>query len=113
MVPADENPTDSPVRFEVFLRVRLERIPTLEEELIENKVAKAIGPGGAVVRSWMALDKGEIIRFRLGPYDTGAGVVYVSSGLAPGADGIQRLGLKFLDAPLPATLIPADARPLP
>jgi hypothetical protein len=36
--------------------------------------------------------------------------MYVSAGT--GTDGIQRLGLKFLDAPLPLSLIPADAKPL-
>jgi hypothetical protein len=61
----------------------------------------------------MAVDKGEMIRFLLGSYETRAEVMYVSTGTGAGMDGIQRLGLKFLDAPLPEALIPADARPLP
>jgi hypothetical protein len=39
--------------------------------------------------------------------------MYVSMGEGPGLDGVQRLGLKFLDAPLPESFIPQDARPLP
>ena len=62
----------------------------------------------------MAVDKGEMIRFFAGSdYETRAEVTYVSMGSGAGMDGIQRLGLKFLDAPLPESLIPADARPLP
>ena len=58
----------------------------------------------------MALEKGEMIRFRLGPYETRAEVMYVSAGAA---DGVQRLGLKFLDAPMPEGFIPENAQPLP
>jgi hypothetical protein len=36
--------------------------------------------------------------------------MYVSTS---SADSILRLGLRFLDAPLPDDLIPADATPLP
>jgi hypothetical protein len=38
--------------------------------------------------------------------------MYVSNGFGDGMDGIQRLGLKFLDAPLPEAAIPEDAKPL-
>ena len=55
----------------------------------------------------------EIHHFVGKDYETRAEVMYVSTGAGEGMDGIQRLGLKFLDAPLPETLIPADARPLP
>ncbi len=34
-------------------------------------------------------------------------------GLPRARTAFKRLGLQFLDAPLPAALIPADARPLP
>jgi hypothetical protein len=72
-----------------------------------------IAAGGALVRSRMAVDKGEMIRFKVGDgYDTRAEVMYVSLGSGPGMDGMQRLGLRFLDAPLPETLIPTDAKPL-
>ena len=114
-MPEDEKAAqaDSRLLFEVTLPVRLDRIPTMGEELVENTIAEVIGPGGAIVRSSMALDKGEIIRFQLGSYETRAEVQYISSGLGRGMDGIQRLGLSFLDAPLPVALIPTDARLLP
>jgi hypothetical protein len=99
-------------RFEVSLPVRIERIPTWRDPSPqgEDTSTEVIAVGGALVRSRMALDKGEMIRFRLGPYDTRAEVMYVSAG---GTDGVQRLGLKFLDAPLPEGFIPEDASPLP
>jgi hypothetical protein len=102
-------------RFEVSLPVRLGRIATWRDPSAqaEETLAEVIAAGGALVRSRMAVDKGEMIRFRIGDYETRAEVTYVSSGAGPGMDGIQRLGLKFLDAPLPEALIPADARPLP
>ena len=56
----------------------------------------------------------ETIRFFAGnDYETRAEVTYVSTGSGSDRDGIQRLGLKFLDAPLPESLIPEGARPLP
>jgi hypothetical protein len=103
-------------RFEVAMPVRLARIATWRDPSaqIEDTLAEVIATGGALVRSRMALDKGEMIRFMAGDsYETRAEITYVSNGSGAGMDGIQRLGLKFLDAPLPAALIPADARPLP
>lgn len=102
-------------RFVVSLAVRIERIaswrsPTAQAE---DTTAEAIATGGALVRSRMAVDKGEVIRFRLQDYETRAEVTYASARSDGDAKGIQRLGLKFLDAPLPDSLIPADARPLP
>ena len=99
-------------RFEVSLPVRIERIPTWRDPSPqgEDTCTEVIAVGGALVSSRMALEKGEMIRFRLGPYDTRAEVMYVSGG---GADGGQRLGLKFLDAPMPEDFIPEDAQPLP
>jgi hypothetical protein len=62
----------------------------------------------------MAVDKGEMIQFAIGDdYETRAEVMYVSNGRGPGLDGVQRLGLKFLDAPLPESFIPSGAEPLP
>jgi len=100
-------------RFEVSLPVRIERIPTWRDPSpqAEETVADIIAVGGALVRSRMAVEKGDMIRFRLGSYDTRAEVMYVSAG--GGVEGVQRLGLKFLDAPLPESLIPEDAQPLP
>ena len=99
-------------RFEVSLPVRIERIATWRNPAaqVEETTAEVIAAGGALVRSRMAVDKGELIRFRLGGYETRAEVMYASG--EGGADA-QRLGLKFLDAPLPDELIPAGARPLP
>jgi hypothetical protein len=100
-------------RFEVALEVRLSRIPNWRDSSpqTEETVAEVIATGGALARSRMAVDKGEMIRFQLDGYETRAEVMYVSAG--GGTDGVQRLGLKFLDAPLPESFIPADAQPLP
>lgn len=102
-------------RFAVSLPVRLERIPTWRDpsEQTEDTSAEVIAAGGALVRSRMATEKGEMIRFVLDGYSTRAEVMYVASGQGAGMDGVQRLGLKFLDAPLPATFIPEGAQPLP
>ena len=103
-------------RYEVTMRVRIERIASWRDPSAqaEETVADVIATGGALVRSLMAVEKGEIIRFCVGKdYETRAEVMYVAMGSGPGMDGIQRLGLKFLDAPLPESFIPADARPLP
>ncbi len=102
-------------RFEVALPVRIERIPTWRDPSPqgEDTIAEVIAVGGALVRSRMAVEKGEMIRFRLGPYETRAEVMYVSAGSGDGLGGAQRLGLKFLDSPLPDAYIPEDAVPLP
>ena len=103
-------------RYEVRLDVSIARIATWREPdaQAEDTIAEAIATGGALVQSRMAVEKGEIITFSLGDdYDTRAEVMYVSAGEGAGLDGIQRLGLKFLDAPLPESLIPSDAQPLP
>jgi hypothetical protein len=101
-------------RFEVRMDVRIGRIATWRDSSaqVEETVAEVIAEGGALVRSRMAVEKGEMIRFLLSDYETRAEVMYVSAGTGAGMDGIQRLGLKFLDAPLPESLIPADAKPL-
>ena len=101
-------------RFEVKMQVRLGRIPTWRDpsDQVEDTVTDVIAEGGALVRSRMAVEKGEMIRFLVADYETRAEVMYVSAGTGAGMDGIQRLGLKFLDAPLPQSLIPADAKPL-
>lgn len=102
-------------RFQVALPVRIARIATWRDRSaqVEETLAEVIAAGGALVRSRMAVEKGEMIRFELEGYETRAEVMYVSMGTGAGMDGVQRLGLKFLDAPFPQSLIPADARPLP
>jgi len=101
-------------RFEVRMPVRIGRIPTWRDAStqVEDTVAEVIAEGGALVRSRMAVERGDVIAFHASGYETRAEVMYVSAGAGPGMDGIQRVGLKFLDNPLPLTLIPADARPL-
>jgi hypothetical protein len=100
-------------RFEVSLAVHLERIATWRDPStqVEETTAEVIAAGGALVRSRMAVERGELIQFRLASYATRAEVMYASA--ASGSEDMQRLGLKFLDAPLPDSLIPRDARPLP
>ena len=103
-------------RFEVTMPVQVARIATWRDPSAqsEDTIADVIAEGGALVRSRMAVEKGEMIRFSVGTaYDTRAEVMYVSAGSGGGADGVQRLGLKFLDGPLPEALIPPNARPLP
>ena len=102
-------------RFEVRMPVRISRIASWRDPSAqtEETLADVIAAGGALVRSRMAVEKGETIRFAVGEvYDTRAEVMYVSVGAPGGADGVQRLGLRFLDAPLPSALIPPDAQPL-
>jgi hypothetical protein len=102
-------------RFEVTMPVRIARIATWRDPSAqsEDTHAEVVAAGGALVRSRMAIEKGEMVRFLVGDaYDTRAEVMYVSLGSGPGTDGVQRVGLRFLDAPLPESLIPADARPI-
>ena len=103
-------------RFQASLDVRLSRIASWREPASQSEetTTDAIAAGGALVRSQMAVEKGQIIQFAIGDgYETRAEVTYVSTGAGPGQDGVQRLGLKFLDAPLPGSFIPEDAQPLP
>ena len=110
-------------RYEVNLAVRIARLPNWRapEAQAEETTAEVIAAGGALVRSLMAVEKGEIIEFAIPGDGNGKAdgfksrseVMYVSKGEGPGLDGIQRLGLKFLDAPLPETFIPPGALPLP
>lgn len=99
-------------RFEATVKVRLSRIPTWRDPSTqqEETVTDVVARGGALVRTRMVVEKGEILSLGAGAsYTTRAEVMYVS---AASADGILRLGLRFLDAPLPEHLIPPDAKPL-
>lgn len=103
-------------RFQVSLEVKLSRITSWREPApqTEETTTDVLAAGGALVRSSMAVEKGQIIQFAVGDeYETRAEVTYVSTGEGSGQDGIQRVGLKFLDAPLPDSLIPVGAEPLP
>ena len=55
---------------------------------------------------------GEVLTFETGGHKTRAEVTYVSAPTG-GGDSQLRLGLRFLDAPLPDALIPPNAKPLP
>lgn len=98
-------------RFEVSTPVRIERIPNWRDASSqgEDTEAEVLASGGALVRTRMAVEKGDILRFRLASYESRAQVMYTSEGSDPG-DAVLRLGLKFLDSPLPATFIPPNAR---
>jgi len=110
-------------RFEVNMAVRIGRLPNWREPApqTEETTAEVIAAGGALVRSLMAVEKGEIIEFAIPGDGNGKAdgfksrseVMYVSTGQGAGLDGVQRLGLKFLDAPLPEAFIPPGALPLP
>ena len=110
-------------RYEVSLTARIARIPSWRqpEPQSEETTAEVIAAGGALVRSLMAVEQGEIVEFSIAGNGNGTGngfrsrseVMYVSSGEGPDLDGVQRLGLKFLDAPLPEAFIPPGALLLP
>jgi hypothetical protein len=101
-------------RFSAFLPVRLGRIPTWKAPTpqTEDTVTDVVARGGALVRSRMAVEKGDVLTFEIQSFRTRAEVTYVSAP-ASALDNVQRLGLRFLDAPLPESLIPAGAKPLP
>jgi PilZ domain len=98
-------------RFAIELNVRLSRLPSWRNDRVqlEDTVTEVIAKGGALVRSRMAVEKGETLQFEIAPaFKSRAEVMYVS-----GATGALLLGLRFLDVPLPGHLIPANAKPLP
>jgi hypothetical protein len=100
-------------RYEATLRIRIARIPTWRDpsDQAEETVTDVVAKGGALVRSRMAVEKGDVLSFEVGKdYKTRAEVMYVSTS---SGDGILRLGLRFLDSPLPDRLITSDAKPLP
>jgi PilZ domain len=98
-------------RFAIALNVRLSRLPSWRSETrqSENTVTEVIAKGGALVRSRMAVEKGETLELEIAPgFKTRAEVMYLA-----GEAGALRLGLRFLDVLLPGHLIPAAAQPLP
>ena len=100
-------------RYEATLRIRLSRIPSWRDPSVqsEDTLTDVVAKGGALVRTRMAVEKGDVLKFEIGTdYETRSEVMYVSTS---SPDGILRLGLRFLDAPLPGNLIPAGAQPLP
>jgi hypothetical protein len=102
-------------RFEAALPVRLSRIRTWKNEAPQTEETKTevIAKGGALVSSAMAVEKGDLLLFELAPaYKTRAEVIYASFVPTSGGGSLQRLGLRFIDAPLPDEMIPPDAQPL-
>jgi hypothetical protein len=86
-------------RFEAALPVRLSRIRTWKNETPQSEETKTevIAKGGALVRSGMAVEKGDLLLFELRPeYKTRAEVIYTS--LVPTSTGapVQRLALHRL-----------------
>lgn len=100
-------------RFEARIKVRIGRLATWKtpNPQAEETVTEVIARGGALVRSRMAVERGDVLNFETGGYKTRAEVTYVSA--SAGIGNALLLGLRFLDAPLPDALIPADAKPLP
>lgn len=97
-------------RFAVEISVRLSRLPSWRNEDVqsEDTMTEVLARGGVLVRSRMALEKGEIVQLEVpGAFRTKAEVIHVSGGT-----GFLRLGLRFLDSLLPDHLIPLDAQPL-
>lgn len=99
-------------RFEATLSVRLGRLPSWKTPTAqkEDTTTEVIAKGGALVRSRMVVERGEVLMFEAAGYRTRAEVMYVSA--AKEGETALRLGLRFLDAPLPDALIPAGAKPL-
>lgn len=98
-------------RYTAAMRVKLSRMPTWRDKTIqaEDTVTEVIARGGALVRSRMAIEEGEILVFEVEPhFRTRAEVLYLSRASAE--DGpYLRLGVRFLDKPMPEHLIPFDA----
>jgi hypothetical protein len=102
-------------RFEAKIPVRLGRLPLWKNPTAqaEDTTTEVIARGGALVLSRMAVEKGENVVFEAGGgFRTRAEVMYVSATKAASGEAVLRLGLRFLDAPFPDSLIPPGAKPL-
>jgi hypothetical protein len=89
-------------RFELFLKLRVRRDAEAMGTLEELTVAENLSKTGARVRTSLPIGKGEILYLEEigGDFKTRAEVRYVRIG----SDQVPRLGLKFLDGPLPERL---------
>ncbi len=102
-------------RFEAKIPVRLGRIPLWKNPAAqaEDTTTEVVARGGALVLSHMAVEKGETVVFEAeGGFRTRAEVMYVSTAKGGSGEAVLRLGLRFLDAPFPDSLIPAGAKPV-
>jgi PilZ domain-containing protein len=91
-------------RREVFLNLRLKRTdPSTGQVQEETTVTDNVSPGGARVRTGMAVSKGEVLMVEevSGPFRTRAEI----RNLFIGKDGIPRLNLSFLDGILPDRIL--------
>lgn len=91
-------------RLDAFLNLRLKRTdPATGQVQEETTVTENLGPGGARVRTGMAVSKGEILMVEevSGPFRTRAQI----RNLYIGKDGIPRLNLSFLDGVLPERIL--------
>src|SRR5260221_8684571 len=100
-------------RLEARIKVRIGRLATWKTPTphAEETATQVIARGGALVRSRMAVKRGEALTFEAGGDKTRSEITYVSA--SAGVGNALLLGLRFLDAPLPDALIPWDAKPLP
>jgi hypothetical protein len=101
-------------RYHAVLPVRVSRLPTWKSSTHETEetTTEVIARGGCMVRSRLAVQSGETLSVAFGKqYESRAEVGYVVPAIE-GDDRFLRVGLRFLDAPFPDELIPADAEPL-
>jgi hypothetical protein len=98
-------------RYAVTLPVKLGRVKSWKSDRaqLEDTVTEVIAKGGALVRTHMAIDMGESVIFEAEGFKTQAEVTYVGPVTLPDGNMCLRVGLRFLDAPLPESLIPPGA----
>lgn len=101
-------------RYNAVLPVRLSRLPNWKSPTRESEdtTTEVIARGGCMVRSHLAVQPGETLVFCHGKnYESRVEVGYVVPAVE-GEERFLRVGLRFLDAPFPDELVPADAEPL-
>jgi hypothetical protein len=98
-------------RYAVTLQVKLSRTPSWRNDRpqVEDTETEVIARGGALVRTHMAIDKGEMVVFEASGFRSQAEVMYVGPVTLPTGDMCLRVGLRFLDSPMPDSLIPPGA----
>ena len=102
-------------RYAGSLQVTLSRMPTWRDKAVqrEETTTEVIAQGGALVRTRMAVEEGEVLIFEVEPhYKTKAQVLYITRAATPEGDVYLRIGIRFIDELMPESLIPFDAEPL-
>jgi hypothetical protein len=105
LMPGDQPPDRRrQPRYAVFVTLRLTRLNEDSAAGRELTVAEDLGPGGARVPTSLPVSKGEIVLVEEvgGDFSTQAEV----RNTFVGQDHVARLNLKFLDARVPARLLP-------